>query len=80
MCAVRKQGDCGACWAVTAIETIESALFIAKGTLYELSESEVILCTSDCEMCMGGWPQEAVEYVMENKGVPLLEDVPYDGR
>lgn len=50
---VRTQGDCGACWAVTAVETVESAYFLATFTLYELSESEIIACDDSCEMCSG---------------------------
>ena len=76
---VRSQGNCGACWAITAVETVESAVFLNSGSLYDLSETEVIICTSGSEMCYGGWPQDAFEYVMENKGVPLEDDMPYDG-
>lgn len=61
------------------METIESAVFIATQTMNELSETEVIVCSDECEMCAGGWPQEAVEYVMDHGGLPLLNDVPYDG-
>jgi len=75
---VRTQGQCGACWAVTAVETVESAHYIATGTLYELSESEIIACDSSCEMCSGGWPQNAYEWVMNYGGLPLLESFPYD--
>jgi C1A family cysteine protease len=50
---IRTQGDCGACWAVTAVETVESAHFLATGNLYELSESEVIACDESCLMCDG---------------------------
>ena len=39
---VRRQGDCGACWAITAIETIEAAYFIGTNSLLDLSETEVI--------------------------------------
>lgn len=62
----------------SAIETIESAVFISTGTLYELAETEVILCEEDCEMCAGGWPQNAFDYVMDNNGIPLLSDMQYD--
>jgi ferredoxin len=48
---VHSQGNCGACWAITAVETIESAIYLNKGTLYDLSETEVIVCAEDCEMC-----------------------------
>jgi hypothetical protein len=75
---IRTQGDCGACWAVTAVETVESAYFIATGTLYELSESEIIVCDDSCEMCSGGWPQNAFEWVMDHGGLPLSNTLPYD--
>ena len=76
---IHSQGKCGACWAITAVETIESAVFISSGIMYDLSETEVIVCQDECELCYGGWPQEAFEYVMDNKGLPLDEDVSYDG-
>jgi len=76
---VHSQGNCGACWAITAVETVESGEYIATNVLNDLSETEVIVCQGECEMCSGGWPQEAFDYVMENNGVPLEEDIPYDG-
>jgi len=60
---VHSQGSCGACWAITAVETIESAYAIASGTLVDLSEEEVIACDGTCEMCNGGWPQNAVSFL-----------------
>lgn len=60
--AVHSQGSCGACWAITAVETIESAYAIYSGTLIDLSEEEVIACDGTCEMCNGGWPQNAVSF------------------
>lgn len=59
---VHSQGACGACWAMTAVETIESAYAISTGTLIDLAEEEVIACDGSCEMCNGGWPQNAVSY------------------
>lgn len=38
---VHSQGNCGACWAITAVETIESCYAIYSGTLLNLAESEV---------------------------------------
>ena len=75
--SVHSQGSCGACWAITAVETIESAYYIKTGTLMDLSESEIIICDTSCEMCNGGWPQNAYDYVIENKGVP--KEPTYDG-
>jgi C1A family cysteine protease len=76
---VHSQGNCGACWAITAVESVESAIFLSKGTLYDLSETEVIVCADECEMCFGGWPQDAFDYIMENKGIPLESTCSYDG-
>jgi len=67
---VHSQGSCGACWAITAVETIESANAIATGELIDLAEEEVIACDGTCEMCNGGWPQNAYEYVMTHNGLP----------
>ena len=61
------------------METVESAHFISTGKLYELSESEIILCDSSCEMCEGGWPQNAFSWVMEHGGLPLQKSFSYDG-
>ena len=68
---VHSQGSCGACWAITAVETIESANAIATGQLIDLAEEEVIACDGSCEMCNGGWPQNAYEYVMDHNGLPV---------
>jgi len=67
--SVHSQGNCGACWAITAVETIESCYAIQSGNLYDLDESEVIVCDSTCQMCNGGWPQNAYEYVAKQKGL-----------
>ncbi|KAL7579844.1 hypothetical protein ACA910_004857 [Epithemia clementina (nom. ined.)] len=76
---VRSQDNCGACWAITAVECVESANFITYGTLYDLSEYEVILCVESSEMCYGGWPEDAFDFIMENGGVPLEKTLPYNG-
>lgn len=68
--SVHSQQSCGACWAITATETIESAYAISTGKLIDLDEEELIACDGTCEMCNGGWPQNAYEYVMKHKGLP----------
>ena len=75
---IHSQGSCGACWAITAVETIESANFISTGTLNDLSETEVIVCEDSCEMCAGGWPQDAFDYVIKKGGLPLESAIPYN--
>lgn len=36
----------------------------------DLHEAEVIACDDSCEMCDGGWPQNAYDYAIENNGLP----------
>ena len=38
------QGNCGACWAVAAVSTIESAMAIARNKLVKLSTQQVLDC------------------------------------
>lgn len=76
---VHSQGSCGACWAITAVETIESVHKIEYGTLIDLSETEIIMCDDSCEMCNGGWPQNAYEFVIENGGALPQDSLQYDG-
>jgi C1A family cysteine protease len=71
-------GDCGACWAITAVETVESAHFIGTGNIYDLSEAEVIMCETSCSMCDGGWPQNAFQWVMDHGGLPLSATFEYN--
>jgi C1A family cysteine protease len=77
--SIHSQGNCGACWAITGVETIESAYAIATGTLVDLAETEVIICDDTCDMCEGGWPQNAYEYTMDKGGLPLEDNMSYDG-
>jgi len=77
--SVHSQGNCGACWAIAAVETIESANFIKNKEFVELAESEVIICEDECNMCYGGWPQNAYEYAIKNKGLAPSYTLSYDG-
>ena len=76
---VHSQGSCGGCWAITAVETVESAYFISNGQLVDLAESEVITCDDTCSMCDGGWPQNAYEYIAKWGGLPPEEYWSYNG-
>ena len=58
---------------------MEAAYFIGTGNLIDLSEAEVISCTDSCNMCYGGWPQDAYDYVMEHSGLILASEWAYDG-
>jgi len=77
--AIKDQAQCGSCWAFSAIQTCESAYFIAKKTLLSLSESNLVDCVTSCYGCNGGWPYKAIDYVIKNQGGKFNseEDYPY---
>lgn len=52
--AVKNQGSCGSCYAFAAAAAIESWTAINRGTLYSLSEQNVIDCASGNSGCGGG--------------------------
>lgn len=77
---IKDQGQCGSCWAFSAITTQESIDQINNGKLLSLSESNLVDCVTPCGGCEGGWPQTALEYVADkqNGKFNLESDYPYE--
>ena len=75
---IKDQGDCGSCWAFSAISTSESAYAISTGTLLQFSEQNLIDCTI-CWGCMGGWPDQALDYILTTQTGQFAseQDYPY---
>lgn len=51
--SVKNQGHCGSCWTFGATEALESAVAIATGELYTLSEQQFVSCVEDPDECGG---------------------------
>jgi len=78
---VVSQGMCGACWAFSAIGTVESAYAIKSGKLVPLSMQQLIDCSgpSGNEGCNGGLQDNAFRWIKEN-GICSAADYPFSGR
>ena len=49
----KNQGGCGSCWAFSATESVESAVFMATGKLLELAPQEFVDCIPNPNSCGG---------------------------
>ena len=74
---VKNQGQCGSCWAFSAVAQIESDNFLKTGKLLTLSEQQVTSCDSTSYGCEGGWTEHAFDYVVKAGGVQPASTYPY---
>ena len=80
--SVKNQGQCGSCWAFSAVATIESAWAIQAGSLYNISEQELVDCSRPEGNfgCEGGLMDDAFNYTIVNHGLCLDMEYPYTAK
>jgi cathepsin L len=77
---IKDQGQCGSCYAFSAVGSMEGCLELATGSLISLSEQELV----DCSMsygnlgCNGGLADNCFKYVID-KGDTTESNYPYKG-
>lgn len=76
---IKDQGQCGSCWAFSAVGNMEGQHFLAKGALESLSEEEIVQCSTNGQNqgCNGGLMDDAFDWVIMNKGIDSEKDYPY---
>jgi len=75
---IKDQGQCGSCWAFSAVDAIESyGVLNGKYTLTKLSTQQVNACDKVDGGCNGGNTESAYEYVSKAGGIETEQDYPY---
>ena len=79
--AEKDQGNCGSCWAFSAVGAIEAANAIAGKGLKSLSEQELVSCDTNDLGCQGGAMDHAFKWIMgpddKRRGLCSETDFPY---
>ena len=78
--AIKDQGQCGSCWAFSAIANLEGQYFKKTGKLLAFSEQELVDCDDNGDQgCNGGFMDTAFEW-LESNGLETEKDYPYKAR
>merc|ERR1719155_19111 len=75
---VKDQGQCGSCWAFSAVGTVESAYALAAGKLGSYAEQQLVDCSTNggSQGCNGGFNQYGIAYIGQT-GVTSESSYPY---
>lgn len=79
--AIKNQGQCGSCWAFSAIASLEGQHAKKMGKLERLSEQQLVDCSTEQgnQGCNGGLMNYAYDYLLKAGGSVLEDEYPYSG-
>ncbi|XP_050224152.1 senescence-specific cysteine protease SAG39-like [Mercurialis annua] len=78
---IKDQGQCGCCWAFSAVAAMEGITKLSTGKLISLSEQELVDCDTSGEDqgCEGGLMDNAFQFIKQNGGLTTEANYPYQG-
>ncbi|KAJ1254876.1 hypothetical protein BS78_K315100 [Paspalum vaginatum] len=76
---IKNQGQCGCCWAFSAVAEMEGIVKISTGKLISLSEQELVDCDvhGQDQGCNGGEMDDAFKFIIKNGGLTTESSYPY---
>ncbi|OIT32702.1 PREDICTED: zingipain-2-like isoform X1 [Nicotiana attenuata] len=75
---IKHQGQCGCCWAFSAVAALEGANKLSTGNLISLSEQQLLDCTTENNGCDGGLMTTAYDFIIKNGGIATESNYPYE--
>lgn len=81
MSPIRDQGSCGGCYTFGSVGALEGRLNIMYNTKLDLSEQQILDCTTDYgnKGCNGGLGKLVYDYLINNNRLAYELDYPYKG-
>ncbi|VAI50435.1 unnamed protein product [Triticum turgidum subsp. durum] len=76
---IKDQGQCGCCWAFSAVAATEGVVKLKTGKLISLSEQELVDCDvhGEDQGCEGGLMDDAFKFIIKNGGLTTESNYPY---